>query len=107
MLDARALARDEPAPHADHLSGATASPARQMLGAEQSDWLETGLQTSNATWQLLGSQVWMARMHLPLSVLDNFSEGAMSAFLSAQSTAQASRNQAQTALVPQPRPDFA
>ncbi len=106
MLDARALARDEPASHADHLSGATASPARQMLGAEQSDWLETGLQTSNATWQLLGSQVWMARMHLPLSVLDNFSEGAISAFLSAQSTAQASRNEAQSALVAQPRAPF-
>lgn len=106
MLDARALGRDEQASRADHLSGATASVTRQMLGAEQSAWLDAGLQTSNATWQLLGSQVWLARMHLPLSVLDDFSEDAISAFLSAQSTAQASRSDAQQALVDQPRAPF-
>ena len=106
MLDARALGRDEPATRADHLSGATASLTRQMLGAEQSAWLEGGLQTSDATWQLLGSQVWMARMHLPLSVLDNFSEESISDFLSAQSTAPALRSDAQRALVDQPRAPF-
>lgn len=106
MLDARALGRDEQASTADHLSGATASPTRQMLGAEQSAWLEAGLQASNATWQLLGSQVWMGRMHLPLSVLENFSEAAISAFLSAQSTPEALRSDAQRALVAQPRAPF-
>lgn len=106
MLDARALGRDEQASRADHLSGATASPTRQMLGAEQSAWLEAGLQRSNATWQLLGSQVWMGRMHLPLSVLDDFSEDAISAFLLAQSTPDALRSDAQQALVAQPRAPF-
>jgi len=106
MLDARALGRDEQASRADHLSGATASPTRQMLGAEQSAWLDAGLQSSKATWQLLGSQVWMARMHLPLSVLDDFSEEAISAFLTAQSTPQALRSDAQSALVAQPRAPF-
>ena len=106
MLDARTLGRDEQASRADHLSGATASPTRQMLGAEQSAWLDAGLQRSSATWQLLGSQVWMAKMHLPLSVLDDFSESAISAFLSAQATPQASRSAAQRALVDQPRAPF-
>ena len=106
MLDARALGRDEQASRADHLSGATASPTRQMLGAEQMAWLDAGLQASTATWQLLGSQVWMARMHLPLSVLDSFSEDAIGAFLSAQSTPSALRSDAQRALVAQPRAPF-
>ena len=106
MLDARALGRDEQASRADHLSGATASSTRQMLGAEQMAWLDAGLQASTATWQLLGSQVWMARMHLPLSVLDSFSEDAIGAFLSAQSTPSALRSDAQRALVAQPRAPF-
>ena len=106
MLDARALGRDAPATRADDLSGATASPTRQMLGAEQQAWLEAGLQASTATWQLLGSQVWMGRMHLPVSVLDDFSEDAISAFLSAQSTPEAQRSDAQRSLVNQPRATF-
>ncbi|MBI5255943.1 MAG: alkaline phosphatase D family protein [Burkholderiales bacterium] len=106
MLDARAIGRDAQASRAEHLSGATASPTRQMLGAEQSAWLLAGLQGSAATWQLLGSQVWMARMHLPLSVLDNFSEDTISAFLAAQATAPAARSDTQRALVAQPRAPF-
>ncbi len=102
MLDARAIGRDPPASRADHLSGATASAARQMLGVEQSAWLDAGLQASRATWQLLGSQVWMARMHLPLSVLDDFSENAISAYLTAKTTPPTLRSDAQRALVEQP-----
>ena len=106
MLDARALGRDAQASRADHLAGATASPTRQMLGPEQSAWLDAGLQASTATWQLLGSQVWMGRMHLPLSVLDDFSEDAISAYLQAQGTAPALRSEAQRALIAQPRAPF-
>ncbi|MEO7151696.1 MAG: alkaline phosphatase D family protein [Burkholderiaceae bacterium] len=102
MLDARALGRDAPASRADDLSGATAVASRQMLGAEQSAWLEAGLAGSTATWQVLGSQVWMGRLHLPVSVLDDFSEDAISAFLSAQATPEAVRTDAQRALVNQP-----
>lgn len=106
MLDARALGRDAQASRQDHLSGATASPTRQMLGAEQQAWLEAGLQTSNTTWQVLGSQVWMGRMHLPLTLLDKLSEDTIGAFLAAQSTPEASRTEAQRALVAQPRAPF-
>ena len=106
MLDARALGRDEQASRADHLSGATASPTRQMLGVEQAAWLDAGLAASSATWQVLGSQVWMGRMHLPLSVLDDFSEKSISAMLQAQSTPEAQRSEAQRALVAQARAPF-
>jgi alkaline phosphatase D len=106
MLDARQLGRDAPASRADDLSGATAVATRQMLGAEQQAWLEAGLQSSSATWQVLGSQVWMGRMHLPVSVLDDFSEDAISAFLAAQATPEALRSDAQRALVDQPRASF-
>ena len=106
MLDARQLGRDAPASRADELAGATAVAARQMLGAEQQAWLEAGLAASTATWQLIGSQVWMARMKLPLSVLDNLSEGAISDFLAARSTPDALRTDAQRALVNQPRASF-
>lgn len=36
-------------------------PERTMLGARQSSWLESGLATSAATWDLLGQQVPFAR----------------------------------------------
>ena len=106
MLDTRVVGRDAPGSRADHLSGASASPTRQMLGTEQSAWLDAGLQASTATWQVLGSQVWMGRMHLPPSVLDDFSENAISAFLLAQSTPALLRSDAQRALVAQPRAPF-
>jgi len=77
-----------------------------MLGVEQAAWLDAGLAASSATWQVLGSQVWMGRMHLPLSVLDDFSEKSISAMLQAQSTPEAQRSDAQRALVAQPRAPF-
>ncbi|MEO6410612.1 MAG: alkaline phosphatase D family protein [Burkholderiaceae bacterium] len=106
ILDARTLGRDEQASRADDLSGATAIATRQMLGAEQQAWLEAGLQASRATWQVLGSQVWMGRMQLPVSVLDDFSEDAIASFLSAQSTPDAQRTVAQRALANQPRATY-
>ena len=42
---------------------------RQMLGATQLAWLQQQMATSQATWQVLGQQVLMARMESPASVL--------------------------------------
>jgi alkaline phosphatase D len=42
---------------------------RQMLGATQLAWLQQKMATSQATWQVLGQQVLMARMESPASVL--------------------------------------
>jgi len=42
---------------------------RQMLGTTQLAWLQQQMGTSQATWQVLGQQVLMARMESPASVL--------------------------------------
>tara|TARA_B110001452_G_scaffold15989_1_gene13117 strand:- start:1384 stop:3225 length:1842 start_codon:yes stop_codon:yes gene_type:complete len=44
-------------------------PARALLGADQEHWLDTELQASKqrgATWQLLGQQVLMGKLKLPV-----------------------------------------
>lgn len=42
---------------------------RQMLGTTQLSWLQQQMGASQATWQVLGQQVLMARMESPASVL--------------------------------------
>jgi len=42
---------------------------RQLLGQEQQQWLQDGLAASNSTWQVLGQQVLMGPVHLPMPVL--------------------------------------
>jgi alkaline phosphatase D len=44
------------------------NPARQLLGATQTAWLQGKLATSTATWQLLGQQVVMGRMNVPVPI---------------------------------------
>lgn len=103
MLDARVIARDAPISRDGYLAGAANDPARQILGAEQEAWLAGRLQASGATWQVLGQQVLMGRMQIPLTVYDNFSEASMNEFLQAQDTPEAARTDAQRALLAQPR----
>ena len=51
--------------------------SRKIVGPEQLSWLKNQLESSNATWQVLGQQVLMGKMYLPseivslLSMLDN------------------------------------
>lgn len=103
MLDARVIGRDAPISRDAYLAGAAADPNRQMLGSEQSDWLAARMQASTAIWQVLGQQVLMGRMQIPLSVFDDFSEGSIAEFLQAQDTPEAARTDRQRALVAQPR----
>ncbi len=103
MLDARVVARDAPIARDQYLAGAAADPNRQILGQEQSDWLAARLPASTATWQVVGQQVLMARMLIPLSVFDDFSEGNITAFIQALDTPEASRTDQQRALLAQPR----
>lgn len=103
MLDTRVIGRDAPLSRNDYLAGAAAAPARQLLGAAQSDWLTARMQASTATWQVLGQQVLMGRMEIPLSVYDNFTEDSINEFLAAQDTPAASRTARQSALVAQQR----
>ena len=80
MLETRNIARDKQIAITElaGLEGAAkqasalaeyARADRQMLGAEQLAWLQQKMSGSQATWQVLGQQVLMARMESPVSVL--------------------------------------
>ncbi|MGF1643453.1 MAG: alkaline phosphatase D family protein [Thiotrichales bacterium] len=81
MLDTRAGGRDKQLDYADYLdpangafntsafAAAMADPNRQLLGAEQTAWLQVQLTASAATWQVLGQQVLMGKMYLPSPLL--------------------------------------
>jgi alkaline phosphatase D len=86
MLDARVIARDEQLSLASYLDAAgnfdaaafandVGRPDRQLLGAAQTQWLQQQMQASAATWQVLGQQVLMGRMHVPAPVLFNLLTG--------------------------------
>jgi alkaline phosphatase D len=106
MLDTRVIGRDAPISRDAYLAGAAADPNRQLLGAEQAGWLAAGLQTSSAVWQVMGQQVLMGRMQIPLSVFDNFTEGSITEYLQAVDTPEAARTERQRALIAQPRIGF-
>jgi alkaline phosphatase D len=103
MLDTRVIGRDAPIGRDPWLAGAADDPSRQLLGAEQEAWLTQGMQASSATWQMLGQQVVMGPMQIPLSVFDDFSEDSINEFLQALDTPDATRDARQRALVAQPR----
>ncbi|WP_431260283.1 alkaline phosphatase D family protein [Roseateles chitinivorans] len=79
MLDTRVLARDEQLDYADYITPTGLDAAkfqadmartdRTLMGATQSQWLQTQLQASTATWQVLGQQVLMGRMNIPAPIL--------------------------------------
>ena len=79
MLDTRLVGRDEQLDYAKGIEQAGSveaflkndlyNPERQMLGAEQEAWLQQALQTSKArgaTWQVLGQQVLMGKLNIPV-----------------------------------------
>jgi len=81
MLDTRIAGRDRPLDYAAYFgasgfdaagfTAAVSAPQRQLLGAEQTTWLQQRLAASGATWQVLGQQVLMARMNIPAPILSN------------------------------------
>jgi alkaline phosphatase D len=103
MLDTRLIGRDQQVNLDQYLAGAAAGASRQLLGAEQSDWLSARLAASGATWQLLGNQVLMARMEIPLSIASAFTPETVAEFLAAQATPEALRSDSQRALLNQRR----
>jgi len=77
MLDTRSVGRDQQVEITDLINPAKqaaaiatlSSPTRQLMGAEQVQWLQGQMATSTATWQVIGQQVLMARMEFPLTIL--------------------------------------
>jgi alkaline phosphatase D len=73
-------------------NGIRPDASRQMMSAEQQDWLTGGMNASTAAWQLLGNQTIMARMWIPASVLTTVagdpagSAAAITAYLTAKAT---------------------
>ncbi|HEX8605712.1 MAG TPA: alkaline phosphatase D family protein [Pseudoduganella sp.] len=76
MLDTRVIGRDKQLAYAGYVgtdrsfnsaafTADVSNPARQLMGAEQTAWLQGQMSKSTATWQVLGQQVLMARMLLP------------------------------------------
>lgn len=80
MLDTRVIGRDKPLDYADYIDPATgafdavsfeaamADPNRQLLGAEQTQWLQAQMSSSAGFWQVLGQQVLMGRMSIPAPI---------------------------------------
>ncbi|MAB26915.1 MAG: alkaline phosphatase [Alteromonadaceae bacterium] len=79
MLDTRLVGRDEQLDYAKDIEQAGSveaflksdlyNPDRQMLGKEQEGWLQEALQSSKsrgATWQVLGQQVLMGKLNIPV-----------------------------------------
>ncbi|MFY7907687.1 MAG: alkaline phosphatase D family protein, partial [Burkholderiaceae bacterium] len=107
MLETRLIGRDKPIEFEELLNPATAAQAtaalastgRSMMGAAQVQWLRGQLAASQATWQVLGQQVLMARMTFPVSVLQHLNpantspealaagQRAVSDYLTAKATA--------------------
>jgi alkaline phosphatase D len=79
MLDTRVIGRDEQIDLTDFVGpagfdgagfvAAIGNPTRQLLGYEQTVWLQGQLARSSALWQVLGQQVLMGRMNVPLPLL--------------------------------------
>ncbi len=79
MLDTRLVGRDQQLDYATGIEQASSleafikndlyNPKRQMLGEEQEAWLQQALQRSKArgaTWQVLGQQVLMGKLNIPV-----------------------------------------
>ena len=81
MLDTRLIGRDKQLNLSDYINPSTGAfntqtfgaawknPNRTMLGADQKTWLANSLASSTARWQVLGSQVLMGKMYIPVELL--------------------------------------
>lgn len=80
MLDTRIIGRDKQLDYAAYpeliASGDATnfltdwlSESRTLLGSQQKTWLTSELSSSSATWQVLGSQVLMAKYWIPAELL--------------------------------------
>ena len=79
------------------------NPARQLLGAEQTAWLQQAMSASRSQWQMLGQQVLMARMLVPAPiVLQTISVSQYGAFVAKARTAPQTLTATEQAVLAQP-----
>lgn len=101
MLDTRVIGREKQLTLDQYVAGEAMSPTRQLLGQAQLDWLSARMAASAGTWQVLGQQVLMMRMAIPLSVATAITVETLTAYVVAQSTPEAARSDSQRALLAQ------
>ncbi|SDH74996.1 alkaline phosphatase [Variovorax sp. OV700] len=101
MLDTRLIGRDKQVTLSQYLAGEASASTRQLLGQPQVDWLSGRMAASPCTWQVLGQQVLMMRMHIPLSVAANFSLETLTEYLAALALPESARSESQRALIAQ------
>lgn len=107
MLDTRLVGRDKVGEYTNIPD--VFSPDRTILGKDQFDWLGAKLTDSPGQWQILGQQVLMSRMEIPISILQFLGpEGAtdltgmlvaVTAYLTAKGTPEADRTPEQQDLL--------
>ena len=113
MLDTRVIARDKQLDYANYFGAGgfnsttfaadMANPARQLIGAEQTQWLGARMANSNATWTILGQQVLMGRMNIPAPlVLGQISFSNYSGLIYKAQTAPATLTPQEQAILAQP-----
>lgn len=102
MMDTRHIARDEALTTNDLLAagdGAAAliaDPSRRLIGEEQLNWLMQEWTNSTTTWEVLGQQVLMGRIFVPVELLVHL--GALIAKLEAGQDASAEQAAVFTAI---------
>lgn len=101
MLDTRLIGRDNQVTLSQYLAGEASAPTRQLMGQPQVDWLSQRMAASPCTWQVLGQQVLMMRMVIPLSIATDFSVETLTAYLAAQALPDSARSDSQRALITQ------
>jgi len=75
MMDTRHIARDASLTTDQLLAAGNgaaaliADPSRRLIGDEQLDWLIQGWSNSTTTWEVLGQQVLMGRIFVPVELL--------------------------------------
>lgn len=115
MLDTRIIGRDKQLDYTDYMDPVTGAfdtvsfeaamgdTNRQLLGAEQTQWLQAQMAVSSATWQVLGQQVLMGRMNIPAPIATTqVSVSRYSAIVSKYQTDPASLTAEEQAILAQP-----
>lgn len=114
MLDTRLIGREKQLSYANYMSSTGAfdsakfsldmsNPTRQLMGVEQTTWLQSQMTKSSATWQILGQQVLMARMNIPAPlVLGQISFGDYTNLLGKAQVAPATLTDKEKLILAQP-----
>lgn len=82
LMDTRLIGRDKQLNIGDYYTAtgfdaaafqtALTDPSRSILGVTQRDWVLSELNSSAAKWQVLGQQVLMGQMYIPIELLTSF-----------------------------------